>query len=95
MCMQMNAGFKKEQNGTLFCLVGALEGGGLGVGGPSGVSTPKSIHVVKKLKTPSWYHDKILIVWKPLQYSYQWRHHLGYGHLKVKEDKIWENCSEV
>jgi hypothetical protein len=25
--MQMDAGFKKEQIGTLFCLVGALEGG--------------------------------------------------------------------
>jgi len=27
MSMQMDAKFKQEQNGTLFCLVGALEGG--------------------------------------------------------------------
>ena len=27
MSMQMDAGFQKEQNGTLICLVGALEGG--------------------------------------------------------------------
>ena len=27
MAMQMDAGFKKEQIGTLFCLVGAMKGG--------------------------------------------------------------------
>jgi len=46
MSMQMDACFKKERIGTLFVLVGALEGG-FGGGGPSGVSTPKSIRVVQ------------------------------------------------
>jgi hypothetical protein len=41
MSMQMDAEFKKEQIGTLFCRGGALEGE-LGGGGFSGVSTPKS-----------------------------------------------------
>jgi hypothetical protein len=27
MSMQMDAEFQNEQNGTVFCLVGALEGG--------------------------------------------------------------------
>ena len=40
MIMQMDAYSKKEQIGTLFVWVGALEGG-FGGGGPSGVSTPK------------------------------------------------------
>ena len=39
MIMQMDAYSKKEQIGTLFVWVGALEGG-FGGGGPSGVSTP-------------------------------------------------------
>ena len=30
MSMQMDAEFQKEQNGTHFCLVGALEGGFVG-----------------------------------------------------------------
>jgi len=42
MGMQMDAFLKNEQIGTLFVWVGALEGG-LGGGGPSGVSIPKSI----------------------------------------------------
>jgi len=50
MSMQMDA-YLKKQIGTLFVWVGALEGG-LGGGGPSGVSTPKSKRVVKK-KTPA------------------------------------------
>jgi hypothetical protein len=45
--MQMDAEFKKEQNGTL------LSGGGTGrgvwgVGGPSGVSTPNSIRAFQE-----------------------------------------------
>jgi hypothetical protein len=39
MIMQMDAYSKKEQIGTLFVWVGALEGG-FGGGGPSGGSTP-------------------------------------------------------
>jgi hypothetical protein len=43
LSMQMDAKFIKEQIGTLFVWVGALEGGfGGWVVGPSGVSTPKS-----------------------------------------------------
>ena len=58
MSIQMDAEFHKGQNGTLFCLVGALEG----VGGPSGVSTPKSKRVVQNNeKTPSWCACKILV----------------------------------
>jgi len=49
MSMQVDAYLKKEQVGTLFVWVGALEGG-LGGGFP-GVSTPKSKRVVQK-KTP-------------------------------------------
>jgi len=41
MRMQMDACLKTERIGTLFDWVGALEGG-LGGGGPSGVSTSKS-----------------------------------------------------
>jgi hypothetical protein len=48
MSMQMDAYLKKEQIGTLFVWVGALKGGWGGV--PSGVSTPKSIHVIPKKK---------------------------------------------
>jgi hypothetical protein len=45
MSIQMDAEFQKEQNGTLFCLVGALEGG---VGGWVVLDVPKSIRVVRK-----------------------------------------------
>ena len=45
--MQMDACLKKEQIGTLFVRVGALEGG-FGGGGPSGVSSPKSKRVIPK-----------------------------------------------
>jgi len=47
MSMQMDAEFQKEQNGTLFCLVGALEGG---VGGwvvPQGCP-PQKVYVSSK-----------------------------------------------
>jgi len=47
MSMQMDACFKKERIGTIFCLGGGI-GGGFWGGGPSGVSTPKSKHVQKK-----------------------------------------------
>jgi hypothetical protein len=50
--MQMDACFRKEQIGTLFVCVGALEGGFRG-GRPSGVSTPKSIRVVPKINSCS------------------------------------------
>ena len=39
--MQMNAKFKEEQIGTPFVWVGALEGGGRGVGGQKGVQSKK------------------------------------------------------
>jgi len=39
--MQMDAEFKKEQIGTLFCLVGALEGGFGGGGSLRGVHAKK------------------------------------------------------
>jgi len=45
MIMQMDAYLKKEQIGTLFVWVGALEGG-WGGGSPSGVSTPNSIRAI-------------------------------------------------
>ena len=51
MSMQMDAEFKKEQNGTLFCLGGGIGRGVWGVGGPSGVSTPKSIRAFQKRNT--------------------------------------------
>ena len=41
MTMQMDAGFKKEQDGKLFLSGGGTGRGVWGVGGPSGVSTPK------------------------------------------------------
>ena len=44
--MQMDACLKKEQIGTLFVWVGTGGRGGWGVGGPSGVSTPKSMVTV-------------------------------------------------
>jgi len=53
MSMQMDAYLKKEQIGTLFVWVGALEGGSGGGGGASGGSTPKSIRAIQN-KTPSW-----------------------------------------
>jgi len=49
MSMQMDAEFKKEQIGTLFCLVGALEGG---FGGGSGVSSFKSIRAFQNKYMP-------------------------------------------
>ena len=49
MSMQMGACLRKEQIGTLFVWVGALEGG-FGGGGASGVSTPKSIRVMCRSK---------------------------------------------
>jgi len=51
MSMQMDACLKKEQIGTLFVRVGALEGG-VGGGGASGVSTPKSNRVVPQKNHP-------------------------------------------
>jgi len=39
--MQMDAEFKKQQNGTCFCLVGALEGGVGGLVVPQGVHPKK------------------------------------------------------
>jgi len=44
MSMQMDAEFKKEQIGTLFVWVGALDGGWGGGGGPAEGSTSKSGH---------------------------------------------------
>jgi hypothetical protein len=41
MAMQMDAGFKKEQIGTLFCLVGAMKGGFGGGWSPRGVHPKK------------------------------------------------------
>jgi hypothetical protein len=54
MSMQMDAEFQKEQNGTLFCLVGALEGGFGGWGVPQGCP-PQKVYVSSKKnkKTPS------------------------------------------
>jgi hypothetical protein len=49
--MQMDAYLKKEQNGTLFCLVGALEGGFGGWVVPQGCPPQK---VKNKKYTPSW-----------------------------------------
>ena len=48
MSMQMDAEMKKEQIGTLFVWVGALEGGFGGGGGPTGGSTPKSGYAFPK-----------------------------------------------
>jgi len=52
--MQMDAEFIKEQNGTLFCLVGALEGGFWGWVVPQGCP-PQKVYVPSKNKklTPS------------------------------------------
>ena len=41
LSMQMNAEIKEEQIGTPFVWVGALEGGGRGVGGQKGVQSKK------------------------------------------------------
>ena len=49
--MQMDAYLKKEQVGTLFVWVGALEGG-FGGGGPQGCP-PQKVNVSSKIKTPS------------------------------------------
>jgi len=55
MSMQMDAGFQKEQNGTLICLVGALEGGFGGWVVPQGCPPQKENVSSKKIKkTPSW-----------------------------------------
>jgi len=51
MSMQMNAYLKKEQIGTLFVWVGALEGG-LGGGCPSGGSTPACLYTFLFLAPP-------------------------------------------
>jgi len=55
MSMQVDAEIHKEQNGTLFCLVGALEGGFGGWGVPQGCP-PQKVYVSSKKnkKTPSW-----------------------------------------
>ena len=50
--MQMDAEFKKEQNGSLFCLVGELEGGFWGCVVPQGCP-PQKVHVPSKKKTPA------------------------------------------
>jgi hypothetical protein len=53
MSMQMDADFAKEQTGTLFLSGGGTGRGGLGVGCPPGVSTPKKIHTKNTfLRTP-------------------------------------------
>jgi len=44
MSMQMDAKFKKEQIGTLFCLVGALEGG-FGVCGVPQKCPPQKVYM--------------------------------------------------
>jgi hypothetical protein len=49
MSMQIDAEFKKEQNGTLFCLVGALEGGFWGWVVPQGCP-PQNVNVPSKNK---------------------------------------------
>jgi hypothetical protein len=48
--MQMDAEFKKEQIGTLFCLGGGSGRGVWGVGVPSRVPTPKVYMPSKKKK---------------------------------------------
>jgi hypothetical protein len=52
--MQMDEKSKKEQNGTLFRLVGGTGRGVWGLVGPSGVFTPKSVRVVRKVKEKEW-----------------------------------------
>jgi len=52
--MQMDAYLKKEQIGTLFVWVGALEGGFGGVGVPQGCPPQKVNVPSKKYKIPSW-----------------------------------------
>ena len=47
MSMQVDAEIHKEQNGTLFCLVGALEGGFGGWGVPQGCP-PQKVTVSSK-----------------------------------------------
>ena len=49
MSMQMDAYLKKEQIGTLFVWVGALEGGFGGGGGPQGCP-PQKVYVPSKTK---------------------------------------------
>ena len=61
MSMQMDAEMKKEQIGTLFVWVGALEGGFGGWVVPQGappqkVDTPSQ----KVINTPSWHTDTFL-----------------------------------
>jgi hypothetical protein len=57
MSMQMDAEFKREQNRSLFCLVGALEGGFWGWGPPPG-GPPQEVNAPsKKKKTPSCTHS--------------------------------------
>jgi len=50
MSMQMDAEFRKQQNGTLFCLVGALEGGFGGWVVPQGCPPQKVDVSSKKIK---------------------------------------------
>jgi len=67
MTMQMDAGFKKEQDGKLFLSGGGTGRGVWGVGGPSGVSTPKSIRAIPKRKKhpPGHSHNQkdFQVVW--------------------------------
>jgi len=54
MSMQMDAEFQKEQNGTLFCLLGALEGGFGGWVVPQGFPPQKvNVSSQKNKNTPS------------------------------------------
>jgi len=52
MTMQMDAEFKKEQSGTLFCLVGALQGGFWGWVVPQGCPPQKVYVPSRKFKYP-------------------------------------------
>jgi hypothetical protein len=52
MSLQMDAELKEGADWYPFCLGGGTGRGVWGVGGPSGVSTPKSIHAIQKNKQP-------------------------------------------
>ena len=52
MSIQMGAEFKMEQNGTLFCLVGALEGGFGGGWSLRGVHPKKYMCLPNKIYPP-------------------------------------------
>jgi len=60
MSMQMDAYLKKEQIGTLFVWVGALEGGFGGSGGP-----PQKVYVSSQKNTPSCVHIQYFFLEPP------------------------------